>query len=289
MATQTITSGFTGLPGDSTGTFVDVLRGNSALAQMTTATGGQFLQADFRDHKIPVVTRTTLPKKYAEGATRTSADSTTTTVGLNVAVYEDWNPISVEFEKTTDPAGLVNSVVDASAALFPLVFDIEYLSELAGAAATDVEFVAASPIASISSLLATYDATSYGPAGVILTRQGYRKLAYAIGEGSSAALTLGNNGPGLGAMFGDLPMAVTNATGTQLGTASLMAIVGPFNAGVWAANQGMTSERRPDATVDSQGPGTGMVQYLNRAAMGYANGIDSTSTGTGFACLIDAA
>jgi hypothetical protein len=285
MATQTITSGFTGLNGQNVGTFVDVLRGGSALAQINAATGGQTLQADFRNHKIPVVTRTTLPAKFAEGATRTSADSTTTTVALNVNVYEDWNPISVEFEKTTDPASLVSTVVDASAALFPLVFDIEFLGELAGAAATDVEFVAATPLASISAALATYDATTYGPAGVIFTRQGARKLKYAIGEGSSAALTLG--GASAGNLF-DLPSAVTNATGTQLGTASLMAIIGPFNAGVIAANGSMTSERRPDATVDSQGPGTGMVQYLNRAAMGYANGIDSTSTGTGFVTLIDA-
>ena len=285
MATQTI-GGFTNLQGDNIGTFVDVLRGGSALAQMTAATGGQILQADFRDHRIPVVTRTTLPAKFAEGATRTSADSATTTVALNVGIYDDWNPISIEFERNTDPANLVSTVVDASAALFPLVFDIEYLSELAGAAATDVEWVAATPLASISAALAVYDSTTYGPAGVIFTRQGARKLKYAIGEGSSAALTLG--GLDAGNLF-DLPSAVTNATGTQLGTASLMAIIGPFNAGVWAANGTMTSERRPDATVDSQGPGTGMVQYLNRACMGYANGIDTTSTGTGFVTLIDAA
>ena len=30
-----------------------------------------------------------------------------------------------------------------------------------------------------------------------------------------------------------------------------------------------------------------MVQYLNRAAMGYANGIDTTPDGTGFSILID--
>jgi hypothetical protein len=79
------------------------------------------------------------------------------------------------------------------------------------------------------------------------------------------------------------------ATGAQLGVASVMAIIGPFHAGAWGANGSMTTERRPDATVDSQGPGTGMIQYLNRAAMGYANGIDIANDGEGFVTLIDAA
>lgn len=282
MATQTI-GGFTNLQGDNLGTFVDVLRGGSALADITARTGGQILQADFRNHRLPVVTRTTLPAKYAEGATRTSADSATSTVALNVAIYDDWNPISVEFERNTDPANLVNTVVDASAALFPLVFDIEYLGELAGAAATDVEWNAADPITSISTALSTYDATTYGPTGVVFTRAGARKMRYALD--TQARL---QSPSGISGLF-DLPSAVTNATGAQLGTASLMAIIGPFNAGAWAANGTLTSERRPDATVDGEGPGTGMVQYLNRAAMGYANGIDTTSTGTGFVTIIDAA
>lgn len=284
MATQEI-GNFTNLQGENVGTFVDVLRYGSALAQVTAAAGGQILpNLDFRDHKLPVVTRTTLPAKYAEGATRTSANSTTTTAALNVSIYDDWNPISVEFERTTDPAALVSTVVDASAALFPLVFDIEYLGAIvAGASSTDVEYNAADPIASFSSLLAPYDTTTYGATGMVLTRAGARKLGLAT-TASDKALQFQN---GVQSLWTG-PLAITGATGTQLGTASVMAIVGPFHAGVWGANGSMTTERRPDATVDSQGPGTGMVQYLNRAAMGYVNGIDTAGNGRGFTCLIDA-
>ena len=285
MATQTIVTGFTGLNGQNVGTFVDVLRSGSALAQVTAASGGQVLtNLDFRDHRLPVVTRTTLPAKYSEGATRTSADSTTTTAALQVAIYDDWNPISVEFERTTDPAALVSTVVDASAALFPLVFDIEYLGAIAaGASATSVEYNAADPIASFSSLLAKYDTTTYGATGMVLTRAGTRKLGLAT-TASDKALQFPS---GVQSLWNG-PLFQTGATGTQLGVATVMAIVGPFHAGVWGANQGMTTERRPDATVDSQGPGTGMVQYLNRAAMGYVNGIDTAGNGNGFSVLIDA-
>jgi len=285
MATQTITSGFTGLQGDNLGTFVDVLRSQSALAAVTAASGGQVLSGiDFRDHKLPIVTRTTLPAKYAEGATRTSADSTTTTASLNVAIYDDWNPISVEFERNTDPANLVPTVIGASAALFPLVFDIEYLGNIVGGVSvTSVEYNAADPVTSMSSLFAAYDTTSYGATGMVLTRQGARKLRYAVSASDKVL-----QAPQGIADLADVPTFQTGATGAQLGVATVMAIVGPFHAGAWAANGGMTSERRPDATVDGQGPGTGMVQYLNRAAMGYANGIDTTPNGTGFSILIDA-
>lgn len=282
MATQTI--GSFAVNGQNVGTFVDVLRSMSALSQVTQAAGGQvYPNLDFRDHKLPIVTRTTLPAKYAEGATRTSAASTTTTAALNVAIYDDWNPVSVEFERTTDPAQLVPTVIGASAALFPLVFDIEYLGAIVGGVSvTSVEYAAADPIGSLSSLLAAYDTTSYGATGMVVTRQGARKLGYAVD--TQARL---QSPAGIQSLFPG-PVFQTGATGTQLGVASVMAIVGPFHAGVWGANGNMTSERRPDATVDSQGPGTGMVQYLNRAAMGYVNGIDTAGAGVGFSILIDA-
>jgi len=283
MATQTI--GSFAVNGQNVGTFVDVLRSMSALAQITGATNGQVHpNMDFRDHKMPVVTRTTLPKKYAEGATRTSAASATSVRDLNVAVYEDWNPLSHEMERTQDPAGLVPTVIGASAALFPLVFDIEYLGTICGGVGvTSVEYNAAAPIDSISSLLAGYDETSYGATGMVLTRAGARKLGFAVD--TQARL---QTPAGIQSLFPG-PVAQTGATGTQLGVASVMAIVGPFHAGAWGANGSLTTERRPDATVDGQGPGTGMVQYLNRAAMGYVNGVDgATPTGVGFSILIDA-
>ena len=283
MATQEI-SDFTGLQGDNVGTFVDVLRSQSALAAVTNASGGQMLQADFRSHKLPIVTRTTLPKKYAEGATRTSAASTTATAALSVSLYEDWNPISKEFEANTDPANVVSNVVNASAALFPLVFDIEYLGNIVGGASiTSVEYDAADPITSMSSLFAAYDATSYGATGMVVTRAGARKLRYAI----TASDKMLQAPQGI-ASIADVPTFETGATGTQLGVATVMAIVGPFNAGAWAANGSLSVERMAQATVDSQGPGTGMVQYGLTAAMGYANGIDPTPNGTGFSILVDA-
>lgn len=283
MATQEI-SDFTGLQGDNVGTFVDVLRSQSALAAVTRASGGQVLtNLDFRDHKIPVVTRTTLPAKYAEGATRTSAASSTAVADLDVAIYEDWMPISVEFERTQEPMSVVNTVVQASATLFPLVFDVEYLGNIVGGGSvTSREYDATDPIGSLSLLLSSYDTTTYGATGMVVTRQGARKLGYAVD--TQARL---QSPAGVQSLFNG-PVFQTGATGTQLGVASVMAIVGPFHAGVWGANGSLTSERRPDATVDSQGPGTGMVQYLNRAAMGYANGIDTAAAGAGFSILIDA-
>jgi hypothetical protein len=284
MATQEI-SDFTNLNGENIGTFVNVLRGGSALAAVTRAAGGQSVTADFRDHRLPIVTRTTLPKKYAEGATRTSSDAATTTAPLNIAIYDDWSPVSVEFERTTDPANVVATVVDASAALFPRVFDIEYLGGIVGGASvTSQEWDASDPIGSIDSLMANYDETAYPASGVVLTRAGARKLRFA----QDADNRLQNSASGgIGGLF-DLPSALTVATGTELGVATVMAIVGPFHAGAWGTNGSMTSERMPQATVDGQGPGTGMVQYLNRAAMGYANGIDAAANGTGFTILIDA-
>jgi hypothetical protein len=286
MATQEI-SDFTNLQGDNVGTFVDVLRGGSALAATVAATGGQVLPGlDFRDHKLPVVTRTTLPKKYAEGGTRTSAASATAAAALDVSIYEDWNPISVEMERNTDPAGLVGTVVNASAALFPLVFDIEYLGDIVGGASiTAQEYDAADPIASLSAALANFDATTYAATGMILTRAGARKLGFAL----DTQKRLQSDIPGGIAALVPGPSALTLATGAQLGVASVMAIIGPFHAGVWGSNGSMTIELRPDATVDSQGPGTGMVQYALRSAMGYVNGIDITGDGTGFVTLIDAA
>lgn len=284
MATQEI-SDFTGLNGDNVGTFVNVLRRQSALAQITVAAGGQvYSNLDFRSHKLPIVTRTTLPAKYAEGATRTSSNATTTTAALNVAIYEDWSPISVEFEATQSPENVVNTVIGASAALFPLVFDIEYLENIANGANkfADVEFDAADPIASFSAVMANFDTTTYGASGMVLTRAGTRKLGLATD--ADKRLQFSN---GVQSLFQG-PMFETGATGAQLNEATVMAIVGPFHAGTWGANGSLRTERRPDATVDSQGPGTGMVQYLNRAAMGYANGIDYDNTGRGFVCLIDA-
>ena len=284
MATQTI-GGFTNLNGDNIGTFVDVLRSRSALAALTEAAGGQVLRnLDFRDHRLPIVTRTTLPKKYAEGATRTSAASTPTTAALNVSLYEDWNPVSVEMERNQNPTDLVSSVIGASAALFPLVFDIEYLGAIAaGVSLTEVEWNAADPVSSLSSALATYDTTTYGASGMMLTRQGARKMGFAVD--TQARL---QTPAGIQSLFPG-PVFQTGATAAQLGgTASLMAIIGPFHAGAWGANGNMTTERRPDATVDSQGPGTGMVQYLQRTAMGYVNGIDTAGAGVGFVGIIDA-
>lgn len=285
MATQEI-GNFTNLNGENIGTFVDVLRGGSALASATIAAGGQVLgNLDFRDHRLPIVTRTTRPQKYAEGATRTSSASATTTSLLDINIYEDWNPISVEFERTTDPMNLTRTVVDASAALFPVTFDDEFLGAIVGGVNknSDVEYDAADPVTSLSNLLAPYDTTSYPATAMVLTRAGQRKLQYAVTANDKAL-----QAPAGIQSYINLPTFLTPSIGTDLGVASVMAIVGPFHAGAWGSNQGLTSERRPDATVDGQGPGTGMVQYLNRAAMGYTNGIDYDGTGRGFTCLIDA-
>lgn len=276
---------FTGLQGDNLRTFVDVLRYGSALAALTTASGGSvYPNLDFRDHKLPVVTRTARPSKYAEGATRTTTSSTTTTADMNVEVWEDWVPQSKEFMRSQEPPAIQRVVVDASLAMFPSTFDIEHLSPIAGGAGLlgTVEYDAADPIGSFSSLLAPYDETTYNQTGMVLTRAGSRKLGLATDGEARLQSPNGIQGLYTG------PIAETGATGTDLGVATLMAIVGPFHAGAWGANGGLRSSMRPDATVDGLGPGTGHVQFLNEAAMGYANGIDTAATGVGFTILIDA-
>ncbi len=282
MPAQTI--GAFAVNGQNVGTFVDVLRFGSALASLTQVAGGQVLPGlDFRDHKLPVVVRTSRPSKYAEGAARSSTSSTTATADLNVEIWEDWVPQSVEFERNTDPAGLVGTVVGASATTFPVAFDIEVLNDIVtGGSITSVEYDATDPIGSLSSLLSGYDETSYGASGLILTRAGARKLGYATDTQARLQATAG-----VQSLF-DGPVATTGATGTELGSATLMGIVGPFHAGAWGANGGLTTQRREDATVDGFGPGNGYTNYLNRAAFGYANGIDRSRDGTGFSILIDA-
>ena len=163
--------------------------------------------------------------------------------------------------------------------LFPLVFDIEYLGAIvAGASATiggvrrrRPHRIVLEPAVEVRHHHLRGDRHGPHPCRYPQARPRHHRHRDKALQFPTGVQSLWNG-----------PLFQTGATGTQLGVATVMAIVGPFHAGVWGANGSMTSERRPDATVDSQGPGTGMVQYLNRAAMGYVNGIDTAGNGNGF-------
>ncbi len=285
MANLISTVNTAGLNGDNLSTYVDVLQSGSALLGATAATGGQILTSvDFRDHSLPVVQDDGLPTIVAEGTDKPAADATVTIKSLNVQLWAKWRQISRQMELTQDPADLARSIVNSAVPGFPIAFDVRYLGTVvAGAGVTSVEYDAADPITSVSSLFAPYDATSYAADAMILTRAGARKLGYAVdGNGRLQA-------PGGVQGLSNVPTFVTGASGTQLGSATLMGIVGPFGAGYAGTAIGVGVERMPQATIDGAGPEQNIINYRIEAASGYVNAIDgATPTGVGFTILIDA-
>lgn len=270
--------------GRNVSTYTDVLDMDSGLIAATTAAGGQVLQADFRGHKMPVVSDATLPTVVAEAGAKPAVDATVNVAALNVEMYAKFRPVSRQLEQTTDPANLVTEIVSSAAALFPTAFDVRHLNVLyAGANKfADVEYDAANPIASLSSWLSSYDETSFAADAAILTRQGARKLGYALD--SQNRLQASN---GVQSLL-PVPSFLTGATGTQIGAATVMGVIGPFRASVVARNIGLGIERMTQATVNGAGPEQNINNYRVESALGYVNGIDYDATGRGFRFLIDA-
>jgi hypothetical protein len=278
-----------GLNGENLTTFVNVLQGRSALVAATQATGGEIHgDLDFRDHKFVIVEDNTLPTIVGENANKPVVDPTERIGSLNVVLWAKFRQISRQRERTTDPAGLVQAVVDSAAATFPTAYDVKYLGDIVkGANITTIEYDAANPVASMSALLAPYDATTFSPDAVILTRAGARKLGFAVTTQGGLV-----NPGGAAAAIG-LPTFTTTATGAQLGDAgppvstTLLAVVGPFGAGQHGNAFELAVERMPQATVNAKGPEQNIVNYLIEAAQGYANGVDYDNTGRGFTILVD--
>lgn len=270
--------------GDNVKPYVDVLEAGSALMAVTAQTGGMILpNVDFRDHKIPVVSDSTLPTTIAEGANKPPVDATVVVADLNIALRAKFRPVSRQLELNQDPADLAASIVRSAVPGFPIAFDVAALGPIVVGVnlLATVEYDAADPIASLSTWLAGYDETSFGAPGMVLTRQGARKLGLATD--ANARLQAAG---GIQAVTG-LPSFITGATGTQLGNATLMGIVGPWDAGHAATAIGVEVTRMDQATINGVGPEQNIVNYRVEGADGYANGIDHDATGRGFTILID--
>ena len=276
-----------GLQGETLNAYVNVLTGSSAAAQATSAAGGEIdTGADFRQHTIPIISGLALPTKVNEAGDKPTDEATPGAATLSVDMWAKFHQISRQMESTRAASDILAKIMNATVGMFPIAYDIEVLAAAAAGANNnaDVEYVASAPITSISSLLAPYDETAYEADAVVLTRAGARKLGFAVdGEGRLQSNT------GAQGLFGDLPVFVTKATGTQLGVATLMGVVGPFGAGTWATADAVSVERMPQATVDGLGPEQNIVNYRIEGAFGYANGVDYDGTGRGFTPLIDAA
>jgi len=275
-----------GIQAASTTTFVNVLTGNSAALNAIDAAGGTVnLGADFIPRNIPIVSGLSLPTKVAENTNKPVDEVTPGFATLTVDMWAKFHQASRQAWTSGPTRQAIQAAINASVGMFPIAFDIETLTPFAsGVNTTAVEYDAGAPINSISSFMAAYDETSYMGDAVVLTRAGARKLGYSVNADGNLLAQGGN----ASSLFGNLPVFTTLATGTQLGAASLLGVVGPFGSMEWATAQGVAVDYLPQATIAGRGPEQNIENWRIEAAFGVASGIDVDNTGTGAVALIDA-
>jgi hypothetical protein len=144
-----------------------------------------------------------------------------------------------ELERTTDQAlraslhGLTTAgsfMTQMTAAKLPAIysgFDETHLGTTITASATDVEWVAASGVNTISTALATYDETAYNADAMIVTRKGRRLMGLSVDADGNI---VGGSGlfDSIRNVF-DGPILYTDATAADIGTPNLLAVMGPFS------------------------------------------------------------
>ena len=275
-----------GIQAASTNTFVNVLTGGSAALQAIDAAGGTVnLGADFIPRNIPIVSGLALPTKVAEAAAKPVVEATPGTATLTVEMWAKFHQASRQAWMSGPTRQTIERILTTSVQQFPIAYDIEVLTPLAsGVNATAVEYVATAAAASISSMLAPFDESTYLGDAVVLTRAGVRKLGFAVDSQGN----LVNGGGGAARMFGNLPVFTTMATGTQLGAATLLGVVAPFGSMEWASAGGVAVDYLPQATISGNGPGNNIENWRIEGAFGTASGIDYDDTGRGSVALIDA-
>ena len=278
--------------GSNLRTYNDLIQYRSALQAATAATGGQVLNGvDFREHSFNITNSGTMPSYVAPGAAK-PVDTATVGVGkLQVEFVAIFKQIGKDMEIGQDLNSLANTILSSAAPQFPKAFDQRFLGRIvAGANVTSVEFdatSAGSATQSLSNFVAAYDDTNYEADAVIWTAAGARKLGFTVDADGRVIQGSGVSG-GLGGLLGLPEFTTRGLTGTNLGSATLMGVVGPFGAGYVANAMGLMVERMEQATIDGVGPRENIVNYRLEAANGYANGVDYDNTGRGFTILVDA-
>ena len=204
----------------------------SALMRAVAASGGQVF-----DGLAPVPT--SIPVFSGQTAITSTAESQTGGSNSHQVSSRSAGSTSLlvaphgEVEKTTDQAlrALLHGVGSAESYGAKLIvsktpaiwagFDDEHLSPIV-AGATSVEWDAAAPVATLSSALATYDDTAYNADAMIVTRRGKRTMGLATdGDGRL-------QWNGVTSIPFDGPVFETDVTGTDLGSATLLALIGPW-------------------------------------------------------------
>ena len=207
-------------------------RNGTAVGQAIAQSGGRVYP-----NLAPVPTR--IPVTHGQGIIGSQSESTKASSTTAPQSARDMTPVNLlieahtEWEQTTDQAmeAELHGVASAdawgarlAASKSPAIFsgfDSEFLaSVLTGP--TDVEWTG-NGIEALDTALAIYDETAYNGDAMIVTRRGAR----AMGLAQNADNMLQFPGGVDGIPF-DGPILRTDATAADIGTANLLAVIGPF-------------------------------------------------------------
>ncbi len=271
-------------------------RNGSAVLQAVMAAGGRVY------NNLPPVP-TTIPVTYGQTPILGVAESTRAlnvskqTSARNIAAMSLLVKAHGEVERTTDQSmraslfGVGQSgfgaklVADKSPAIYG-GFDRDHLRAIAAlAGATDVEWVAASPIATLSSALAVYDETAYGGAdmALILTRKGARLMGMSVD-------TTGNlifPGTLASALPLDMPVFVTDATAADINLPNILGILGPF--GTCAVGMAGETIIKEFDQLEPTGGGAqeNIISYLIERYLGFARPPVAVLPNSGWVTITD--
>lgn len=265
--------------------------GVSAVIQAVTAAGGEVIP-----NLAPIPTSMTVVS--GQSAIGASAESTVaatvnkpnstreaTSVDLLVKAHAEVERITSQAlaARLIDGASRDAFATSLAAKKLPAImagFDLAALSPLVSAGAT-VEYDATDPVASLSALVAGFDDTPYGADAMILTKAGARKLRYATD--ANKLVQFGNDVP-----F-DGPIFRTELTGTQLGSATLMGIVGPFAACAVGYSTETLVKTFDQLEPTAGGAQQNIISFLVERYAGFVAPPVAVVPATGWKLLVDAA
>lgn len=165
-------------------------------------------------------------------------------------------------------------------------FDRDHLRAIAAlAGATDVEWVAADAIASLSTALAVYDETPYGgnDLALILTRRGARQMGMAV-DGDKNLIFPGSLAQALPL---DMPVFVTDATATDINLPNVLGILGPF--GSCAVGMAGDTVIKVFDQLEPTGGGAqeNIVSFLVERYLGFARPVAGVIPNSGWVTITD--
>lgn len=163
-------------------------------------------------------------------------------------------------------------------------FDRDHLRALATqASATDVEWNAADPIASISSAFAVYDNTAYNGDAMIVTRAGARKMGLATDGNGRLQFT----GPLESAFPVDIPVLYTDATATDINKANILAVIGPFSSCAVGEAGSTIIKMFDQLEADGGGAQENIISFLVERYMGFVAPPTTVIPQTGWVTITD--